>query len=287
MKQKLGAKIVRVHPQLGKLMEAPDKANEKALGQLDKLLRLTEKERLYLDLTGLGCYHKADVPAWYDKLSEKDRCNVQARFWQAVAGRCKDSPAVFCYDLMNESVVAGRKRKEGDWLPAPFAGKHFVQFINLEQQDRPRPDIARQWARHLTAAIREKDKRHLITVGLVDRSLDRPGLTSGFVPAKIADDLDFISVHLYPKVGKVKDALETLDGFSIGKPVVIEETFPLACSPKELEEFIDGSKKFATGWIGFYWGKSPEELRRSNTISGALTLGWLGLFEKKAKALEK
>ena len=122
-----------------------------------------------------------------------------------------------------------------DWLGPPFAGKHFVQFITLDQQDRPRPDIARQWVRHLTTAIREKDKRHLITVGLVDWSLDRPGLTSGFVPAKIADALDFISVHLYPKAGKVKDALDTLAGFSVGKPVVIEETFPLACSPKELE----------------------------------------------------
>ena len=196
--KKLGANVVRIHLQLGKFMDAPDKANEKALARLGKLLALAEKERLYLDLTGLGCYHKKDVPAWYDKLSEKDRWDVQARFWQAVAGRCKDSPAVFCYDLMNEPVVAGGKRKDGDWLAAPFAGKHFVQFITLDQQDRPRPDIARQWVRHLTAAIREKDKRHLITVGLVDWSLDRPGLTSGFVPAKIADDLDFISVHLYP-----------------------------------------------------------------------------------------
>ncbi len=285
--KKLGANVVRVHLQLGKFMDGPDKANEKALARLGKLLALAEKERLYLDLTGLGCYHKKDVPAWYDKLSEKDRWDVQARFWQAVAGRCKDSPAVFCYDLMNEPVVAGGKRKDGDWLPAPFAGKHFVQFINLDQQDRPRPDIARQWVRHLTAAFREKDKRHLITVGLVDWSLDRPGLTSGFVPAKVADDLDFISVHLYPKAGRVKDALDTLAGFSVGKPVVIEETFPLACSPKELEEFIDGSKKHDAGWIGFYWGKTPDELRRSKTIPDAMTLGWLELFEKKAKALEK
>ena len=153
-----------------------------------------------------------------------------------------------------------------------------------DQADRPRPDIARQWVPHLTAAIREKDKRHLITVGLVDWSLDRPGLTSGFVPAKIADDLDFVSVHLYPKKGQVDEALKTLAAFAVGKPVLIEETFPLACSPKELEEFIDGSQKHAAGWIGFYWGKMPDELRRSKTISDALTLGWLELFERKANA---
>ena len=124
-------------------------------------------------------------------------------------------------------------------------------------------------------------------MGLVDWSLDRKGLTSGFVPEKVADDLDFVSVHLYPKKGQVDEALKTLAGFAVGKPVLIEETFPLACSPEELEEFIDGSKKHAAGWIGFYWGKPPEELRRSKTISDALTLGWLELFEKKAKALEQ
>jgi hypothetical protein len=281
--KKLGANVVRVHLQLGKFMDGPDQPNAKALDRLGKLLALAERLRLYLDLTGLGCYHKKDVPAWYDKLSEKERWAVQGRFWQAVAGRCAESPAVFCYDLMNEPVVPGGKRKDGDWLGPPFGGKHFVQVITLDQADRPRPDIARKWVRHLATAIREKDKRHLITVGLVDWSLDRKGLTSGFVPDKVAGDLDFVSVHLYPKKGQVDEALKTLAGFAVGKPVLIEETFPLACSPKELEEFIDGSKKHAAGWIGFYWGKPPDELRRSKTISDALTLGWLELFEKKAK----
>lgn len=279
--KKLGANVVRIHLQLGKFMEAADRPNAKALDRLTKLVGLAAKERLYLDLTGLGCYHKKDVPPWYDKLTEGDRWDVQARFWHAVAGRCADSPTVFCYDLMNEPVVPGGKGK--DWLGPPFGGNHFVQFITLDQKDRPRPDIARQWIQHLTAAIREKDKRHLITVGLVDWSLDRPGLTSGFVPVKIAADLDLVSVHLYPKTGKIGEALDTLAGFAVGKPVLIEETFPLACSPKELEEFIDESKKHAAGWIGFYWGKTPVELRRSNEIGDQLTLGWLELFERKAK----
>jgi hypothetical protein len=41
------------------------------------------------------------------------------------------------------------------------------------------------------------------------------------------------------------------------------------------------------GVIGFYRGKSPEELRRSKTISDALTLGWLELSQRKAKTQEK
>jgi hypothetical protein len=285
--KKLGANVVRVHLQLGKFMDGPNKANSRALDRLDKLLGLAEQLQLYLDVTGLGCYYKQDVPLWYDKLSEEERWAVQARFWQALAARCAASSAVFCYDLMNEPVVPGGRRSDGDWLGTAFGGKHFVQFITLDQAGRPRHDIARQWLHQLAIAVRAKDKRHLITVGLVDWSLDRKGLTSGFVPEKVSADLDFVSVHLYPETGKIKEALATLAGFAVGKPVVIEETFPLKCAPAELEQFIDGSKKHATGWIGFYWGKTPEELRRSGTIGDAMTLGWLELFERKSRAMEK
>jgi Cellulase (glycosyl hydrolase family 5) len=281
--KRLGANVVRIHLQLGKFMEAPDKPNASALELLAKLVGLAERHRLYLDLTGLGCYHQADVPPWYDKLSEMERWAVQARFWEAVASRCANSPAVFCYDLMNEPVVPGGKRKDGDWLGPAFAGKHFVQFITLDQAGRPRPAIAREWVNHLVAAIRKHDKRHLITVGMVDWSLDRPGLTSGFVPDQIADSLDFISVHLYPERGKVDDALKTLQGFAVNKPIVIEETFPLKCPLVDFKEFIEKSKKHACGWIGFYWGKTPDELRKSKTIADAMMLGWLEYFVADAK----
>jgi hypothetical protein len=282
----LGANVVRVHLQFGKFMDAADKPREKSLKMLGRLLRLAEKERLYLDLTGLGCYHKKDVPAWYARLSEQDRWQVQARFWRAVARRCAGSPAVFCYDLMNEPVVPGGKRKPGEWLGPAFAGKHFVQFITLDQKGRARPDIACAWIKQLTSAIRKADPGRLVTVGLVDWSLDRKGLTSGFVPAKFAAELDFISVHIYPKKGPgVDEALKTLAGFAVGKPVLIEETFPLKCSMADLEKFIAGSQKWACGWLGFYWGKPPGKLKQSKKIGDALTLGWLEFFQKKGKTL--
>jgi hypothetical protein len=281
--KRLGANVVRIHLQFGKFMKAKDKPDAKALDRLGRLLKLAETCGLYLDLTGLGCYHKQDVPAWYDALSEEERWQAQAAFWQAVAARCAASPIVFCYDLMNEPVVPGGRRKPGDWLAAPFAGKHFVQFITLDQRDRPRPEIARRWVQRLAAAVRRHDRRHLITVGLVDWSLDRPGLTSGFVPDKVAADLDFVCVHIYPERGKLKEALETLKGFAVGKPVVIEETFPLRCSADELGRFLRESEKVASGWIGFYWGVPPERLRRSKEIAAALTLSWLELFQREAK----
>src|SRR5439155_7839282 len=132
---------------------------------------------------------------------------------------------VFCYDLINEPVVPAGRRQDGDWLGPPFFGKHYVQFITLDQRDRPRPDVARQWIQHLVAAIRKVDRRHLVTVGLLDWSLDRKGMTTGFVPERVAGDLDFLCVHLYPKAGKLQEDLETLQGFAVGKPVVLEELF--------------------------------------------------------------
>jgi hypothetical protein len=281
--KELGANVVRIHLQVGKFMDAADKPSAKSLKMLDRLLKLAEKETLYLDLTGLGCYHKKDVPAWYDRLSEEQRWQVQARFWRAVAGRCARSPAVFCHDLMNEPIVPGGKRKPGDWLGPAFAGKHFVQFVTLEQKGRARPDVARAWVKKLAGEVRKADPGRLVTVGLVDWSLDRPGLTSGFVPAKVADELDFLCVHLYPEKGKVDLALKTLAGFAVGKPIVIEETFPLKCSMVEFEKFMDGSRKHAGGWVGFYWGKPPQELRRSKKIADALVLAWLEFFQRRSK----
>ena len=276
----LKANVVRIHLQFGKFMDNPTTPNQKAQEQLSRLLALAEQTKLYLDLTGLGCYHKQDVPAWYDDLSEQERWDSQAVFWRSVAEICKNSPAIFCYNVMNEPVVPGGRRNPRDWLGPAFAGKHFVQCISLDQRDRPRPQIAAAWLRHLTQAIRRVDNRHLITVGLVDWSLDRPGLTSGFVPGVISEHVDFLCVHLYPESGKTDAALATLAGFQVGKPVIIEETFPLKCTSDELVEFIKESKKSAAGWISFYWGRPLAELRRSQAIGDAIQLQWLEKFEK-------
>lgn len=278
----LGANVVRVHLQFGKFMDAADAPNAAALDRLAKLVALAQRVGLYLDLTGLGCYHKKDVPAWYDALSEQGRWDAQARFWQAVAGRCARSPAVFCYDLMNEPVVPGGRRKDRDWLGPAFGDKHYVQVITLDQRGRPRPEIARQWIGQLARAIRQIDPRHLITVGLVDWSLDRPGLTSGFVPDKVTGDLDFVCVHLYPETGKHDQALATLKGFAVGKPVVVEETFPLKCSSADLIRFIDDSRGLAAGWISFYWGRPAAELKRTGQLADAITADWLEQFSAHA-----
>jgi hypothetical protein len=280
----IGANVVRIHLQLGKFMAGPNEPRAEALGRLSRLLVLAKQNRLYLDLTGLACYRYADVPRWFDQLSESARWDAQANFWKAVAAQCNGSPAVFCYDLINEPVVAGGKRKDGEWYTGELGGLNFLQFINLDQAGRPREEIARRWVRKMVQAIHANDRTHLITVGMLP-STPAWGLFSGFDPKQLAPDLDFISVHIYPEKGKLADAMTVLKKFRVGKPVLIEETFPLTCSQEEERRFLLDSKGYAAGWIGHYNGETIpelESLRQSGKITPQQSawLAWEQLFKE-------
>ena len=279
----LGANVVRVHLQFAKFMDAPDKPNAAALQQLRRLLKLAEQTQLYLDLTGLASYRPADVPAWYDALDEPARWTAQANFWGHIAAVCSSSPAIFCYDLMNEPVSPGGKRERGKWRSGNlFGGYDFVQFIALDPAGRAREEIAVQWIRRMTAAIRLHDKQALITVGLLPWSRQWKHL-SGFLPEHVAPELSFMSVHIYPEREKPDEAMESLRHFAVGKPLVIEETFPLSCDVAQLEDFMRASRQFACGWIGHYDGAPLPELDALER-KGKLTIGqliyrdWLRIF---------
>ncbi len=280
MKQ-LGANVVRIHLQFARFMDAPDKTNKLNLARLAKLVRLAESHGLYLDLTGLGSYRETDAPVWYDALSERDRWAAQAHFWEAIASICADRPGVFAYNLMNEPLVSEDRRLPREWaLPAKRFPFRFRESINLDTARRERSAIAQQWLRQMVQAIRKHDKRHLVTVGLVSIAISgRPEEEAGFLPSIIAPELDFLSVHVYPASGKLDLEIDTLKRYNVGKPVVIEEMFPLRCNVKELGMFIERSRTIANGWIGFYWGQTPQELKRLSGPGAARTLRWLELFE--------
>lgn len=273
--KRMGATVVRVHLQFGKFMVSPTTPNTESLGRLSRLVRLAEETGLYLDLTGLACYRPTDVPPWYDKLSEAERWRAQARFWVAVAKRCADSPAILCYDLINEPVVSNQKQKPGDWYTGNFGGFNYLQFLALDPAGRLPEAIALQWLEAMQQAIHQYDRRHFITAGLLP-----------FFPGRdILGRFDFVCVHLYPETGKIDDALATLKQFDIGKPVVIEETFPLSCSAGDLKKFLLDSRPHACGWIGHYNGEPLAELEALNksgkiTIQQTIWLAWLELFRE-------
>jgi hypothetical protein len=271
----MGGNTLRIHLQFPAFMDGPDKPNAEALKRLTQLLELAEKRGIYLDLTGLACYQPKARAAWYDAMSDKDRWAAQASFWGIIAATCARSPAVFCYDLVNEPVVLG-ERKDG-WYTGQLGGCDFLQRLSLDQHDRPLDAIALDWSRQMVAAIHKHDRRRLITIGMLP--------AWGVSQNAVGGELDFISVHIYPEKGKVDEALATLKRFDVGKPIVVEETFPLSCGVPELRQFLLQSRGLAAGWIGHYPDESLAELNalrqaKKLTIGQAIYLSWIDLFRE-------
>ncbi len=281
----LGANVVRIHLQVARFMKGPETPDPSALGRLVKLLDLAGKTGIYLDVTGLGCYHKKDVPAWYDALPEAGRWGVQARFWEAVARTCAASPAVFCYDLMNEPVLPGAGKPETEWLTGQLGDKHFVQRLTLDLAGRTRKQVAKAWVEALVAAIRKADPQRLVTVGVIPWAHVFPGAKPIFYSPEAGAKLDFASIHVYPGKGEVDKAVAALAAYDVGKPLVVEEMFPLKCDVEELDAFIEASRGTVEGWIGFYWGRRIDEYRKDGDLAGAITAGWLEYFRRKAPGI--
>jgi Cellulase (glycosyl hydrolase family 5) len=213
-----GTTVARVHPEMPRILTGPDQADPQALDQLKRLLKIAEDFGIRLKITGLACYKIKDRMDWYDSMDEQDRWTTQAFFWETVARTCAESPPVFAYDLVNEPGAVG-PRAEG-WYLGRMGDVEFCQRLSLDAGNRTGDEIFREWTSRMVAAICKHDQTHLITMGM----LPFPGAYKA-----VAEQLDFVSPHLYPKTGKVDDEIELLKQFDWGKPIVIGETFPLSC----------------------------------------------------------
>jgi hypothetical protein len=128
----------------------------------------------------------------------------------------------------------------------------------------------------MSGPIRRRDPSRLISCGSFFLFDVATGLTLGPDPKELASSLDFLSVHLYPEDGKVETSIMLLKSLvAAGKPVLIQEMFPLHCSMPTFRSFLEQTHGLAAGWISFYWGTMPPELRRSGLISDALLASWL------------
>jgi len=279
--KRLGANVVRINLQFAKFMDAPGSPNQTNLARFERLIGLAEDVGVYLDVTGLGTFRIADVPPWYRDLAEKQRWAAQALFWEAVAQVGANRPGVFAYNLMNEPLVSTARRGAGEWThPAEMQGLRYLEYINLDPAGRRAPDIARAWLRQMTQAIRRHDQRHLVTAGLIWIDNAKPENLAGFPPADIAPDVDFLAVHVYPATGKVDVALDSLARYRKGKPVVVEETFPLNCTLAEYADFLRRSRGIASGWLAHFWSLTPEELQGRTDAASAVTLESLQVFQQ-------
>jgi len=125
-------------------------------------------------------------------------------------------------------------------------------------------------------------KVRMVTVGVIPWVFVFGAGKPIFYSDEVGERLDFVSVHFYPKAGEVDKALTALKAYEVGKPLVIEEMFPLACSEAELVEFVRRSTKDVDGWFSFYWGATSQELRATTppSIGDAITASWLEKFQE-------
>jgi hypothetical protein len=256
--RRLGATVVRIHLSLARFLRGPEVAAPDALARLGRLLRLAETHRLQIDLTGLASYRSGDAP-WYEALDEAARWRTQARFWEEVVKVSASSPALFAYDLMNEPAVPADAQPS--WWAPPFTdGRRYIEYLARAPGGRTRGEIARAWLRRMVGAIRAHDRVHPITVGIFLLGDRAQSLPIGLAPSELAREVDFLSVHLYPKEGAIDPALSVLDQLAVGVPVVVEEIGPLSCSVDTMRRFLEAARGRSSGALGFYWGRDEAWL---------------------------
>jgi len=247
--RKLEANVIRWHLQFETFMKAADQPNAEQLARLKKLLKLARENQLYLDLTGLNCFRLKRIPAWYDALSEQERWKAQAVFWEAIAETCAKDPIVFCYDLMNEPVIGEPGKDQHPWLGGELGGFHFVQRICNKPAGRENSAIGAAWVKQLVEAIKKRDPETLVTVGIIPWALVWPNAKDPFYTSDTSKLLDFVSVHVYPKTGGLEKELAGMATYDLGKPIVIEEFFPMHCSLAELDKFVQAASKLEKGKV--------------------------------------
>jgi hypothetical protein len=156
--------------------------------------------------------------------------------------------------------------------PRDAKDPRYGEFIALHGM------LLREWTARLVGVIRQEDPDHLVTVGALD-------------PRVMADVVDFHCLHLYPaKLPAERNTRDEqkriwrgrVEGLPRGKPIVIEEFFPLGGAPgarfeDTLADLLEATSPRATGWVSFYWGL-PSELATTNAMAAAIYESWLKIW---------
>jgi hypothetical protein len=245
----IGANSMRIYLQLGQVMATPTRPRRRTLTALRRLLALAQSDGIYLDITGDLVWRPSRAPAWYGRMPWQQRWKVQVRFWKAVAHAASSSPAVLCYELTSEPIVA----QTPGYYYSQIGGWWFQQSI-ATQPARNADTLARAWTRLLANAVRSQDDRP-VTIGLL------PVATGPFAPANIADLLDMLTIHEYPTTGQAPAAVALVRTFAVThKPVLLGETFTLSDDLSTQRAFLTGAARYLVGTFEFFDGRDPRKV---------------------------
>lgn len=191
-------------------------------------------------------------------------------------------------ELFSSSWLKGRYSSYEEFLKSKV---RLPGYTNDEKESAEfkkfRDYLALVWLKSIAGKIREADNSRLITVGLCELNFPDNKYYSSFSPELIKPYVDFIALHVYPRELSKKpykdnttDLLQMLNAAYVGKPIVIEEMFPLLPLDKLYANFIEPSRKYVCGWISFYWGVPYNELKRSDKLNDGITADWLKYFSE-------
>ena len=273
--RRLGANSMRIFLELGQVMTGPNQTNAATLAGLKDLLAEAARQRVYLDITGNIVWRANSAPAWYDRLSEGARWRVQANFWTAVARTAHGSPAVLCYELSSEPVVSetpGYYQGQGD-------GWTFIQSI-ATRDGRDARTLARNWTALLAGAVRKQDNRP-VSIGLL------PSLQGAFAPQNVADLLDLLIIHEYPKQGYSDDSVALVRAFAaLRKPVLLGETFMLNADEATERQFLLDANPHIVGVFEFYDGRDPRHMTVETIADAVYQVGLSQFIALRSRLLD-
>ncbi|MCC6492580.1 MAG: beta-galactosidase [Pirellulales bacterium] len=319
MKQ-YGVNCVRVFLTYGSFLPEPGRVPAEALAKFDEFLALAEEAGIYVHPTGPD--HWEGMPAWAaeDSIADDAALGALEDFWREFALRYRGRSAIFAYDLRNEPEVKWdtppMRQKWNRWLERKYAsaaelaqawgaaetGLAFGTIPVPPKEDCAgcprlvdfqhfREEIADQWTRRQTAAIKSADPEALVTVGLIQWSVPSNIAAcwhySAFRPQRQARLVDFMEVHFYPLAGghyeylseeEEAQNLAYLEGVvrevaSCNKPLVIAEfgwygggklSFgDHAPATEEAQaawcrKLIESTAGLACGWLNWGFYDQPE-----------------------------
>jgi len=253
----LGANVVRIHIQFGKFFPNDNLVVDSTqISYLKNFASTAEELGLRLQITGLGCYYTSVNPAWYMALNESDRLDAQELFWSTISAALAESNAIFAYDLINEPALPGAGETRTNWLTDDnFGGSYYVQYIALSRNGRTPAQISKAFFDRMAAAVRQNDKKALITTGII------PLTKNQFYGSGIDASLDFADFHYYPTTADMEAQISELNArqAAYGKPVIVGETSTLYVNTTQLKYFLDNTSSNTSGYMTHYWGWTPQE----------------------------
>jgi len=317
----MGGNCVRVFISAGSFYQKAGVLDEEGLVKFDQFLALAEEAGIYVHPTGPD--HWEGSPAWArgDRFADDQSLAAEESFWRLFAARYKGRSVIFAYDLLNEPHIrwdtAAMRTGWSRWVRARYgsvaeAGKAWgvggamgediaaIPDVNRAgstvwntDYQRFREDVADEWTRRQSAAIRSVDAEALVTVGFIQWTvpalMPRLDMYAAFRPERQAKHLDFLEVHFYPlergayEYGNAEQEQRNLayleavvrEVARAGKPVVVAEfgwygggSFPMGdrqSKPGSEEEqarwcvrLIETTEGLAVGWLNWGFYDHPE-----------------------------